>query len=59
MTLARSLSDSFAGIAPGDVPGFVAAQVAGGLAAWLVCERVFGWKPAKDEQPSLSGSLDA
>lgn len=33
ITLARSLSDSFAGIAPGDVPGFIAAQLAGALAA--------------------------
>jgi glycerol uptake facilitator-like aquaporin len=40
VTLARSLSDSFAGIAPGSVPAFVAAQAVGallglGLAAWL------------------------
>ena len=34
ITVARSLSNSFAGIAPGDVPLFVAAQLAGaGLAA--------------------------
>ena len=33
ITIARSLSDSFAGIAPGDVPGFIAAQLVGGLAA--------------------------
>ena len=33
ITVARSLSDTFAGIAPGDVPGFVAAQFAGALAA--------------------------
>jgi len=32
ITMARSLSDTFAGIAPGDVPGFVAAQIAGALA---------------------------
>jgi glycerol uptake facilitator-like aquaporin len=41
VTLARSLSDTFSGISPGDVPGFLAAQVAGGIAAtylfrWLV-----------------------
>lgn len=36
VTLARSLSDSFAGIAPSSVPAFVAAQMAGGLAGWLV-----------------------
>lgn len=33
ITIARSLSNSFAGIAPGDVPGFIAAQIAGALAA--------------------------
>jgi glycerol uptake facilitator-like aquaporin len=58
VTLARGLSDSFAGIAPGDVPGFVASQAVGGLGAWLVCERGFGWRPPEPEQPSLSGSLD-
>jgi len=31
ITLARALTDSFAGIRPADVPGFVAAQLAGGL----------------------------
>ncbi|HET7817590.1 MAG TPA: MIP/aquaporin family protein [Sphingomicrobium sp.] len=40
ITVARSLSDTFAGIAPGDVPPFIAAQLIGaGLAAtvakWL------------------------
>lgn len=36
ITIARSLSDSFAGIAPGDVPEFIAAQLAGAFAAhWL------------------------
>ncbi len=39
ITLARALTDSFTGIAPAHVPGFIAAQCAGGLAAhWL--ERV-------------------
>jgi len=33
VTLARSLSDTFSGIWPGDVPGFLLAQVAGGIAA--------------------------
>jgi len=36
VTLARCLSDTFAGIRPIDVPWFVAAQFAGGIAAtWL------------------------
>jgi glycerol uptake facilitator-like aquaporin len=39
LTFARTLSDTFAGIAPGSVPGFVLAQLAGGalgLAAVLL-----------------------
>ena len=41
VTVARALSDTFAGIRPADVPLFVAAQIAGALAAtflfrWLV-----------------------
>lgn len=39
VTLARALSDSFAGIRPADVPGFVAAQLAGAAAAVAF----FGW----------------
>ncbi|UIP07123.1 aquaporin family protein [Erythrobacter sp. SDW2] len=44
ITVVRSLSDSFAGIAPADVPLFVAAQLAGAvsaviLARWLLAER--------------------
>jgi glycerol uptake facilitator-like aquaporin len=33
VTLARAVTDTFAGIRPADVPGFVAAQAAGGGAA--------------------------
>ena len=33
ITVARSLSDTFAGIAPVDVPGFILAQLVGALAA--------------------------
>lgn len=36
ITIARSLSDTFAGIRPSDVPAFVMAQVAGGLAGMLL-----------------------
>lgn len=41
ITLARSLSDTFAGIAPIDVPGFIAAQLAGALAGHWVGRAVF------------------
>lgn len=39
VTVARSLSDTFAGIAPASVPLFIVGQVAGTLAALIV----FGW----------------
>jgi glycerol uptake facilitator-like aquaporin len=41
ITLARSLSDSFAGIAPADVPAFIAAQIAGALVALGVARWLF------------------
>ena len=39
VTVARALSNSFAGIAPGSAPGFIAAQLAGAVTAWAL----FGW----------------
>ncbi len=41
ITIARSLSDTFAGIRPGDVPAFVAAQLAGALLALLAARTLF------------------
>jgi glycerol uptake facilitator-like aquaporin len=41
ISVARSLSDTFAGVAPSSVPMFVVAQVCGALAA-LVVARVYG-----------------
>jgi glycerol uptake facilitator-like aquaporin len=40
VTIARSLSDTFSGIRPVDVPLFIAAQVGGGLAAMFIFNRV-------------------
>ena len=37
VTIARALSDTFAGIAPPGIPGFVVAQLAGALAASAAC----------------------
>jgi glycerol uptake facilitator-like aquaporin len=45
ITIARSLSNSFAGIAPADVPSFVVAQLIGAFAGALVARYLFG-KPA-------------
>ena len=39
VTIARSLSDTFAGIAPADVPGFIVAQILGAFAATAL----FAW----------------
>jgi len=36
VTIARSISDTFAGIAPGGVMAFVAAQLAGTIAALML-----------------------
>ncbi|CAN7445628.1 aquaporin [Caulobacter sp. LjRoot300] len=47
VTIARSLSDTFAGIAPSGVAAFILAQAAGAL----VAAAVFGWL-LKDEQTS-------
>jgi len=47
VTLARSLTDTFAGIAPGGVPAFILAQTAGALVAMAV----FGWLLAPRKTP--------
>ena len=41
ITIARSLSDSFAGIRPADVPGFIAAQFTGAVAALVLARVLF------------------
>lgn len=45
VTIARSLTDSFSGIAPVDVAPFIGAQFAGALIAWQVA----GWLLAPDQ----------
>ena len=42
ITIARSLSDTFAGIRPADVGAFIAAQLAGALLALWVARSLFG-----------------
>lgn len=54
VTLARSVTDSFAGIRPVDVPGFVVAQVAGALCATVL----FAWLvPAEQEHKQTSAAV--
>ena len=45
VTLARAVSDTFAGIRPVDAPAFIAAQIVGGLAGFFV----FRWLIPKEE----------
>lgn len=46
VTIARALSDTFAGIRPIDVPGFVVAQVVGGSAATMLFRWLLSGVPA-------------
>lgn len=48
VTLARALTDSFAGIRLIDVPAFVVAQLAGAAAGYVVS----GWLTTEQEQPA-------
>lgn len=57
VTIARALSDTFAGIAPSDAPAFIAAQLVGAALAAAVAVGMFGWRPTPSEEPSLSGHL--
>lgn len=47
VTIARSLSNTFAGIAPASVPAFILAQLAGALVATLT----FGWLLREEHAP--------
>jgi len=49
VTIARSLSDTFAGIAPAGVPGFIVAQLLGMILALVVASRLW---PAVDTEES-------
>jgi glycerol uptake facilitator-like aquaporin len=52
ITVARSLSDTFAGISPANVPGFVAAQLLGAAGAAILARWLFG----KSERESMSAT---
>jgi len=51
VTLARTLTDTFSGIAPGSVTGFVAAQVVGAVSAVVVVRRA-----VQRNRPLVSGA---
>jgi glycerol uptake facilitator-like aquaporin len=45
VTLARALSDTFAGVAPRSVPGFLFGQIVGAVAATVLCRWLFTSEP--------------
>jgi glycerol uptake facilitator-like aquaporin len=51
VTVARALSDTFAGIAPGDVTAFIVAQLVGALTALILA----GWFWPRGIQPRAAG----
>lgn len=59
ITIARSLSDTFAGIRPIDAPGFAIAQVLGALAALGVTAKLFQQSTTETHAASCTGSRPA
>ena len=51
VTIARALSNTFAGIAPGHVLGFIVAQIAGALVATWLSGWLFALKPEPSQPP--------
>jgi glycerol uptake facilitator-like aquaporin len=50
VTLARSVSNTFAGIRPTDAPGFIAAQTVGAVSATLLCRWLLARPPAAAQE---------
>jgi glycerol uptake facilitator-like aquaporin len=55
VTLARAATATFAGIRPADVPGFVAAQIAGGAASVALFHWLFAPHPARERASGSEG----
>ena len=56
VTLARALTDTFAGIRPADVPGFIGAQLAGATAATLLFQWLVPALPRAPERVTMPRS---
>ena len=56
MTIARALSDTFAGIRPVDVPPFVLAQLVGAVSALAVCRWLLAER-AKAAEDACGGGI--
>jgi glycerol uptake facilitator-like aquaporin len=56
ITIARSLSNTFAGIRPADVPAFIVAQLAGALLGLWVARGLFRTSPATATERSIASA---
>jgi glycerol uptake facilitator-like aquaporin len=54
ITVARALSDTFAGIRPTDMPAFIAAQLVGALAGLALTRWLFGSGSAEITEPKVA-----
>ena len=54
VSVARTLSDTFAGIQPSSAPGFILMQLIGAVGAWAFIRWIFG--PERDGAPATSDS---
>jgi glycerol uptake facilitator-like aquaporin len=59
ITIARSLSDTFSGIRPADVPEFIAAQLAGALGALWCARLLFARRPGVSAVAQESAPIEA
>lgn len=56
VTIARALSDTFAGIRPQDTPGYVLAQFAGALLATFACGWLYPARARADQAVSTAAA---
>jgi glycerol uptake facilitator-like aquaporin len=56
ITIARSLTDTFAGIRPIDAPGFIAAQLAGAVLALVVARSLFSLRQGEPPLPGFTNN---
>lgn len=56
ITIARALSDTFAGVRPQDAPGFIVAQIAGAAAAAAACGWLYPARARADQAVSTAAA---
>ncbi len=59
VTIARSFTNTFSGIAPAHAPAFIAAQLAGGLLATLLAGWLFAPFPASEKRLKVQSTVAA